>query len=123
MNATVPVLLWLFPALFMVRRRIDFQELLPVVRDALCVHLAPDRIAPDTGLVLPPLCSGVFTAALFLLPSIFMLFIAARDLHFGWQTVVLSSLTGTIIAGANLSFMHRAMPTFAGWLDQFARER
>jgi hypothetical protein len=66
---------------------------------------------------------GVFTAALFLLPSIFMLFIAARDLHFGWRTILLSALTGTIIAGANLSFMHRAMPTFAGWLDQFARER
>ena len=43
--------------------------------------------------------------------------------HFGWPTVVLSSLTGTIIAGANLSFMHRTMPTFADWLDQFARER
>src|SRR5271165_3963704 len=53
------------------RRRIDFQELLLVVRDALCVHLAPGRIAPDTGLVLPSLCSrrihgGVVPAALYL---------------------------------------------------------
>ena len=34
--------------------------------------------------------------------------------------LLLSALAGTIIAGANLSFMHRVMPTFADWLDQFA---
>ena len=40
---------------------------------------------------------GVFTAALFLLPSIYMLFYSARDLHYGWQAIVLSALTGTLL--------------------------
>ncbi len=66
---------------------------------------------------------GVFTAALFLLPSIYMLFYSARDLHYGWQAIVLSALTGTLIAGVNLWLMHRAMPGFDRWLDQFSRER
>ncbi|MGA8216829.1 MAG: HXXEE domain-containing protein [Candidatus Sulfotelmatobacter sp.] len=66
---------------------------------------------------------GVVTAALFLLPSLLMLFYAARGLHYGWQTILLSALTGTIIAGVNLWLMHRAMPVFAHWLDQFASER
>src|ERR1039458_8172200 len=53
------------------RRRIDFQELLLVVRDAFCIYIAPGRVAPDTGLVLPSLCSrrihcGVVPAALYL---------------------------------------------------------
>src|ERR1017187_8338014 len=53
------------------RRRIDFQELLLVVRDAFCIYTAPGRVAPDTGLVLPSLCSrrvhgGVVPAALYL---------------------------------------------------------
>ncbi len=64
---------------------------------------------------------GVVTAALFLLPSVFMLFVAARVLHYGWQMTLLSALTGTVIAGVNLWLMHRAMPFFAGWLDQFAK--
>lgn len=66
---------------------------------------------------------GVFTAALFLLPSVFMLFYSARDLHYGWQAIVFSALTGTMIAGANLWLMHRAMPVFARWLDRFSTEK
>ncbi len=177
MNATVLVLLWLFPALFMVH---EFEEVVLVgawrKRNTAYFSTRNSQLTPYVAFVSTPSFAsavaeewllllvitaaalifrnyflwygmlfaftlhlivlhlilgsffhryvpGVFTAALFLLPSIFMLFIAARDLHFGWPTVILSSLTGTIIAGANLSFMHRAMPTFAGWLDQFARER
>ena len=63
------------------------------------------------------------TAVLFLLPSIFMLFRAARDLRYDWQTIVLSALTGTIIAMANLRSIHCAMPVFARCLYQFSRER
>jgi hypothetical protein len=66
---------------------------------------------------------GVFTAALFLLPSVFMLFSVARNLRYDWQTIVLSALTGTIIAGVNLRLMHLTMPVFARWLDHFSRER
>jgi hypothetical protein len=66
---------------------------------------------------------GVLTAALFLLPSVFMLYYSARDLHYGWQTVVLSSLTGTAIVGVNLWLMHRAMPVFDRWLDRFSTEK
>ena len=65
---------------------------------------------------------GVFTAALFLLPSVYMLFYSARDLHYGWQTATLSALAGTIIAMANLRLVHWAMPVFARWIDCFRRK-
>jgi glucose-6-phosphate-specific signal transduction histidine kinase len=175
MNATVLVLLWLFPALFMVH---EFGEVVLVrtwrKRNTVYFSSRNSKLTPYMAFVSTPsfvsavaeewlvllvitaaaltfrnyflwcgmlfaftlhlvvlhlilgsffrrYVPGVFTAALFLLPSIFMLFIAARALHFGWQAIVLSSLTRTIIAGANLSFKHRAMPTFAIWVDQFAR--
>lgn len=66
---------------------------------------------------------GVITAALFVVPCLFMLFSVAQALQYTWQTIVLSALTGTAIGGVNLRLMHKAMPIFARWIEQFSAER
>lgn len=65
---------------------------------------------------------GVFTAVIFLAPSIAVLIAAAHALPFDWRVCSLSALAGTIIAAVNLKLMHHAMPVFDHWLDQFSIE-
>ncbi|WP_275507564.1 HXXEE domain-containing protein [Clostridium ragsdalei] len=66
---------------------------------------------------------GVITSIIFLLPSIYYLYVSGKMLHYTGTTVILAFLLGIALLIALLPILHKSMGPCSNWFHKYSKAR
>jgi hypothetical protein len=66
---------------------------------------------------------GVITSAIFLIPSIWILYMAAIKLNYGAGTILLACLLGCVLLITILPLLHKYMNSWSKWLYKYSQAK